>query len=82
MPNIKFVESTPTDAKPSHGGDLEWAAWRGKQPFSIPARIAVRNCGYVPPPDPGLHPVDDHEHHRADDDGMAPRGLDGEADSR
>jgi hypothetical protein len=38
----------------SHGGDLEWAAWQGgRANTSLPAEIAVKNCGYVPPPDPG-----------------------------
>jgi hypothetical protein len=61
--------------KMSHGGDLEWAAWgghnSGAQPYSLPSQIRVRNCGYIPPPDPGPAHVADHEHMRADDDGMA-----------
>lgn len=80
MPNINFSPLTPVDAKPSHGGDLEWAAWKGHdsgaQAYSLPARIRVRNCGYVPPPD--FPAVADHEHMRADDDGMAPREIDGQ----
>lgn len=61
--------------KPSHGGDLEWAVWKaGANATSLPARIRVRNCGYVPPPDkPIAHPIEHHEHMRADDDGMPPR---------
>lgn len=34
----------------SHGGDLEWALHKeGAVTISLPRRIAVRNCGYVPP---------------------------------
>lgn len=32
--------------------DLEWAIWnRGERILSLPRHIAVRNCGYIPPPD-------------------------------
>jgi hypothetical protein len=32
--------------------DLEWAVWnRGERILSLPRNIAVRNCGYIPPPD-------------------------------
>jgi hypothetical protein len=34
--------------------DLEWAVWDGAtKPMSLPRHIRARNCGYVPPPDPG-----------------------------
>jgi hypothetical protein len=44
----------PNDFDAAKSRDLEWAIWtEGAQLIFLPRHIRVRNCGYVPPPDPG-----------------------------